>query len=164
MNSNTLLWARLMFSLFCYVLVGFLFALTPLWADAFGMNAALANGKALALSRVSLIVLALTLTWSLAWNRVDVMSWAEGFGWAWILTWGVGLVLGLVMGGGITLTLIWAIVVGIAWSGAWSLVGAKNQLLFSFNQFYTVLILVGTAVFGLVLGGLGRLIISLMRT
>ncbi|MBE8988912.1 hypothetical protein [Nostoc sp. LEGE 12450] len=152
-----------MFSLFCYVLVGFLFALTPLWADAFGMNAALANGKALALSRASLIVLALTLTWSLAWNRVEVMSWAEGFGWAWILTWGVGLVLGLVMGGGITLTLIWAIVVGIAWSGAWSLVGAKNQLLLSFNQFYTVLILVGTAVFGLDLGGLARLILLLMR-
>jgi hypothetical protein len=160
MSSKTILWGRLVFSLFCYIIAGFLFALTPLWADALGMNAALANGKALTLSRASLIVLALILTWGLAWNRVSVMSWAEGLGWTWILTFGVGLVLGLVMGGGITLTVVWTVVVGIAWFGAWGLVGARNQLLLSFSQFHTVLILLGTAIFGLGLGAFWRLITS----
>ncbi|MFE1745492.1 hypothetical protein [Coleofasciculus sp. H7-2] len=161
MSSNAIVWGRLVFGLLCYVIVGFLFAWTPLWADAFGMNEALSKGKALALSRASLIVLALTLTWGLAWTKVGVMSRAESFGWVWILTCGVGLALGLVMGGGITLTIAWVIVVGVAWAGAWSLVGARNQLLLSFSQFHTVLILAGTTILGLGLGGLVRQMSSL---
>jgi hypothetical protein len=161
MSSNAIVWGRLVFGLLSYVIVGFLFAWTPLWADGLGMNEALSDGKALALSRASLIVLALTLTWGFAWTKVGVISGLEIFGWLWVLTYGVGLALGLVMGGGITFTIVWVIVVGVAWAGAWSLVGARNQLLLSFGQFHTVLILAGTTIFGLGLGGLGCLMSSL---
>lgn len=158
MSNNTIVWLRLVFGLFCYIFVGFLFASNPFWAEALGMNEALAKGRGLALARASLIILALSLTWGLAWNKVSVMSWAEGLGWAWVLACGVGLALGLVMGGGITLTVIWAVVVSVAWAGAWCLVGAKSQLLLSFSQLHTVLILAGTSIFGLGLGWLWRLI------
>lgn len=157
MSSNAIVWVRLVFGLLSYVIVGFLFAWTPLWADALGMNEALSKGKALALSRASLIVLALTLTWGFAWTKVGVISGLEILGWVWVLTCGVGLLLGLVMGGGVTFTIVWVIVVGVAWAGAWSLVGARNQLLLSFGQFHTILILAGTTILGLGLGGLGCL-------
>jgi hypothetical protein len=96
MSRNAIVWGRLVFGLLSYVVVGFLFTWTPLWAEAFGMNEALSNGKALALSRASLIVLAVTLTWGFAWTKVGVMSRVESIGWVWVLTYGVGIALGLV--------------------------------------------------------------------
>ncbi len=156
MSRNVIVLIKLLFGLSCYVIVGSSFAWTSLWADALGIDE-VSNGKDLALPRVTIAVLALTLTWGLAWTKVGVVSWVKVLGWGWILTWGVGLVLGLLTSG-ITFTVIWVFVVGTAWVGAWSLLSAESQLLLTFSEFHMILILAGTGVFGLIVGVLGRLI------
>ncbi len=155
MSVNLPVLVKLIFGLSCYVVVGSLFAWTSLWADALGIDE-VSNGKALALPRFTIILVALTLTWGLAWTKVGAVSWVQVLGWGWLLTCGVGLILGLVTSG-ITFTVIWVFVVGIAWAGVWSLLSAKSQLLLSFSQLNTILILAGIAIFGLGLGALWRL-------
>ncbi len=154
MSLNLTVFVKLIFGLSCYVIVGSLFAWTSLWADALGIDE-VANGKALVIPRIAIIFLALALTWGLAWNKVGVVSWVKVLGWGWVVTCGVGLVLGLVASG-ITFTIIWVFVVGIAWAGVWSLLSAKSQLLLSFSQLNTLLILVGIGIFGMSLGALWR--------
>lgn len=153
-----IVWGKLVFSLFCYVTLGWLFAWTPGWAEALEYNEVLHQDTAFTLSRIVLIVLTLTLTLSFAWNKFSVMSWAKNLGWCYILSHSVGGVLLLVFGGGITLYVVWLIVVSVAWAGAFGLVGARNQLLLSFSRLHTMLILRVTLMFGLGLGGLVRLI------
>ncbi len=154
MSSNFIVLIKLLFGLLCYVVVGSVFAWTSLWADALGIDE-VSNGKDLALPRVAIAVLALTLTWGLAWTKVGVVSWVQVLGWGWILTCGVGIVLG-VFTTGITFTVVWIFVVGTAWAGAWSLLSA-DQLLLSFSESHTISILAGTVIFGLIVGILGRL-------
>lgn len=154
MSSNFIVLIKLLFGLSCYVIVGSSFAWTSIWADALGMDE-VSNGKDLALPRVAIAVLALTLTWGLAWTKVGVVSWVQVLGWGWILTCGVGIVLGLFTTG-ITFTVVWIFVVGTAWAGAWSLLSAE-QLLLSFSESHTISILAGTVIFGLIVGILGRL-------
>ncbi len=156
MSSNLVVLIKLLFGLACYVLVGSIFAWTSLWAEALGVNEALSNWKALALPRFAIAILALTLTWGLAWIKVGFVSWVKLLGWGWILTCGLGLVLGSFTNG-ITFTVVWIFVVGAAWFGAWSLLSAESQLLLSFSESHTNLILAGTVIFGLVVGILGSL-------
>lgn len=157
MSGNVVILIKLLFGLSCYVIVGSSFAWSSLWSDALGVNEALSNSKDLVLLRVTIAVLILTLTWGLAWTKVGVVSWVKLLSWGWILTCGTGIVLGVVTSG-ITFTVIWIFIVGTAWVGVWSLLSAKNQLLLSFSEFYTNLILVGTGIFGLIVGTLGRLV------
>lgn len=156
MSVNITVLVKLIFGLSCYVIVGYSFAWTSLWADALGIDE-VSNTKALALPRIAIILLALALTWGLAWTKVGVVSWVKVLGWGWVLTCGIGLVLGLVTSG-ITFTVIWVFVVGIAWAGVWSLFSAKSQLLLSFSQIQTMLILAGIGILGLSLGALWRLL------
>ncbi|MBW4663413.1 MAG: hypothetical protein KME01_04305 [Chroococcus sp. CMT-3BRIN-NPC107] len=155
MSRNVIVLVKLLFGLSCYAIVGSSFAWTSLWADALGIDE-VSNSKNLALPRIAIAVLALTLTWGLAWTKVGVVSWVKVLGWGWILTCGVGLVLGLVTSG-ITFTVVWIFVVGTAWFGAWSLLSAESQLLLSFSESHTISILAGTGIFGLIVGILGRL-------
>ena len=156
MSSDLVVLIKLLFGLACYVLVGSVFAWTSLWAEALGVNEALSNWKALALPRFAIAILVLTLTWGLAWIKVGFVSWVKLLGWGWILTCGLGLVLGLFTNG-ITFTVVWIFVAGAAWFGAWSLLSAESQLLLSFSEAHTNLILAGTVIFGLVVGALGSL-------
>lgn len=57
------------------------------------MSESLSQGRVFVLSRAIIIILALTLTWGLAWFQAGAMSWAKTFGWVWVITCGVGLVL-----------------------------------------------------------------------
>jgi hypothetical protein len=155
--SNLVILIKLLFGLSCYVIVGSSFAWTSLWADALGVDEALSNSKDLVLPRVTIAVLVLTLTWSLAWTQVGIVSWVKLLGWGWILTCGIGIVLGSVTSG-ITFTVIWIFVVGTAWVGVCSLLSAESQLLLCFSEFHTNLILAGTGIFGLIVGTLGRLV------
>ncbi|GEM_PF-2149168 len=153
-----IVWIRLVFSLFCYVILGRLFAWTPGWAEALAYNEVLHQRTIFTLSRIALIVLTLTLTVSFAWNKFGVMSWAKTLGWCYILSQCVAGIILLIFGGGITLYVVWLVVVSVAWVAAFSLVGARNQLLLSFSRLHTMLILGITLIFGLGLGGLVRLI------
>lgn len=155
MSRNVIVLIKLLFGLSCYVIVGSVFACTSLWTEALGIDE-VSNGKDLALPRIAIALLALTLTWGLAWTKVGVVSWVQVLGWGWILTCGVGLVLGLLTSG-ITFTVVWIFVVGTAWAGAWSLLSAESQLLLSFSESHTISILAGTVIFGLIVGILGRL-------
>lgn len=149
---------RLVCAFICYFLLGWLFAWTLLWAEALQYNEVLHQHTAFTLSRIALIVLTLTLTLSFAWNKFGVMSWAKSLGWCYILSQSVAVVLLLVFGAGITLYVVWLVVISVAWAGAFSLVGARNQLLLSFGRLHALTILGVTSIFGLGLGGLVRLI------
>ena len=155
MSRNVIVLVKLLFGLSCYVIVGSSFAWTSLWADV-GIDE-VSNGKDVALARVAIAILALTLTWGLAWTKVGVVSWVKVLGWGWILTCGLGLVLGLFTSG-ITFTVVWVFIVGTAWFGAWSLLSAESQLLLAFSESHTISILAGTGIFGLIVGILWRLI------
>lgn len=98
------------------------------------------------------------LTLSFTWNKFGIMSWVKSSGWCYVLSNGVAGILLLVFGGGITLYVVWSVVVSVAWAGAFSLVGARNQLLLSLSRLYAFTILGVTSIFGLGLGGLIRLI------
>ena len=156
MSRNVIVLVKLLFGLSCYAIVGSAFAWTSLWADALGIDE-VSNSKDLVLPRVAIAVLALTLTWGLAWTKVGVASWVQVLGWGWVLTCGVGLVLGLFTGG-ITFTVVWVFVVGFAWVGVWVLLSAKSQLLLSFSELHAILVLTGTGVFGLIVGALWHLL------
>ena len=158
MSSNIVVLIKLLFGLLCDVTVGYLIVWTSIAANIFGeINETLLNGKALALSRAVMIVLALILTWGLAWIKVGVVSWIKVLGWGVILISVLSPVLGVVMGGEIELIVVWEFVIGAAWVGAWSLLSAKSQLLLAFSELHAILILVGTGVFGLIVGVLWRL-------
>ena len=86
------------------------------------------------------------------------MSWIKTLGWCYILSQVGGVVVILLFGGGITLYAVWFVVVIVAWAGAFSLVGARNQLLLSFSRLHTVLILGITLILGLSLGWFVRLL------
>lgn len=156
MSSELVVLIKLLFGLACYVLVGSVFAWTSLWAEVLGVNESLSSWKTLALPRFAIAFLVLTLTWGLAWTKVGVVSWVKVLGWGWILTCGLGLVLGLFTSG-IAFAVVLIFVVGAAWFGAWSLLSAKSQLLLSFSESHTNLILAGTVIFGLIVGILGSL-------
>jgi len=150
-----MVWGQLVLSLFCYVLLGWLFAWTPGWAEALQYNES-QQKTAFILSRIALIVVTLTLTLSFAWNR-GTMGWVKTLGWCYILSHVVVGVLLLVFGGDITLYVIWMVVVSVAWAGAFSLVAAKNQLLMSFIPLHAYVILGITLIVGFSLGWLVRL-------
>lgn len=158
MSSHLIVWGRLLCAFICYVILGWLFAWTPGWAEALQYNDVLHHSPAFILSRITLIILTLTLTLSFAWNKFGVMSWAKNLGWCYILSQAVGGVLLLVFAGGITLYVVWLVVVSVAWAGAFSLVQARNKLLLSFSQLHALAILGVTLIFGLGLGGLVHLI------
>jgi hypothetical protein len=158
MSLSLIVWGKLICAFICYFLLGWLFAWTPLWAEALQYNDVLQHSLAFTLSRIALIVLTLTLTLSFAWNKFGVMSWAKSLGWCYILSHGVAGILLLVFGGGITLYVVWLVVISVAWAGAFSLVGTRNQLLLSFSRLHALTILGFTSIFGLSLGGLVRLI------
>jgi hypothetical protein len=157
MRLSLIIWGRLLCAFICYALLGWLFAWTLLWAEALQYNV-LQRSLAFTLSRIEVIVLTLTLTLSFAWNKFGVMSWAKSLGWCYILSQGVAIVLPLVFSGGITLYVVWLVVVSVAWAGAFSLVGARNQLLMSFSRLQALTILGVTSIFGLGLEWLVRLI------
>jgi hypothetical protein len=157
MRLSLIIWGRLVCAFICYALLGWLFAWTLLWAEALEYDV-LQRSLAFTLSRIGVIVLTLTLTLSFAWNKFGVMSWAKSLGWCYILSNVVAGILLLVSGGGITLYVVWSVVVSVAWAGAFSLVGARNQLLLSFSRLHALTILGVTSIFGLCLGGLVRLI------
>lgn len=146
-----IVWMKLVFSLSCYVMLGWLFAWTAVWDEA------LQQDSAFTLSRVTLIFLTLTLTRTFAWKFFGVISWAKTLGWCYILSHGVTGILLLAFSGGITLYVVLLVVLSIAWAGAFSSVSVKNQLLPFFSQLHTVLILRLTLIFGLSLGMLARL-------
>lgn len=156
MLATYIVWIRLVFSFFCYTLLGWLFAWIP-WEEALEYNEVLHQSTAFTFPRIALIVSTLTLTLSFAWNKFGVMGWAKSLGWCYILSNVTGGILLLVLGGGITFYVVWVVVVSVAWAGAFSLVRARNQLLLSFSRFHTMLILKVTLIFGLGLGGLVRL-------
>lgn len=158
MSNHLIVWVKLVCAFICYVILGWLFAWTLVWVEALQYDDVLHHSVAFTLSRISLIVLTLTLTLSFAWNKFGVMSWAKNLGWCYILSHGVGGVLLLVFGGGITLYVVWLVVVTVAWAGAFSLVSVRNQLFLSFSRLHTLTILLFTLIFGLGLGGLMRLI------
>nr|WP_322714972.1 hypothetical protein [Nostoc sp. ChiSLP03a]MDZ8216257.1 hypothetical protein [Nostoc sp. ChiSLP03a] len=81
-------------------------------------------------------------------------------GWCYILSEVGAIVVILLFGGGITLYTVWLVVVIVAWAGAFSLVGARNQLLLSFSRLHTVLILGATLILGLGFGWLVHLLNS----
>ncbi len=158
MSSDLVVLIKLLFGLSCYVLVGYLIVWTSIAANIFGgINETFVNGKALALSRAVVIVLALILTWGLAWIKVGFVSWIKVLGWGVILMGVLSPILGVVMGGEIEFIIVWEFVIGSAWVGAWSLLSAESQLLLSFSESHTNLILAGTVIFGLVVGILGSL-------
>ncbi len=159
MRLNLIIWARLVFAFICYVLLGWLFAWTPLWAEALEYGVLQQHSLALNLSIIALIILTLTLTLSFAWNKFGIMSWAKTLGWCYILSQGVVVVLVLVFGAGITLYAVWLVVVSVAWAGAFSLVAARNKLFLFFSRLQTLTILGVTSILGLGLGWLVRLII-----
>lgn len=158
MNLSLIVWGKLLCAFICYVILGWFFAWTLLWAEALQYNDVLQHSLAFTLSRITLIVLTLILTLSFAWNKFGVMSWAKSLGWCYILSQGVAGVLLLVFDGGITLYVVWSVVVSVAWVGAFSLVRARNQLLLSFSRLQALTILGVTSILGLGLGGLVRLI------
>lgn len=158
MNLSLIVWGKLLCAFICYVTLGWLFAWTLLWAEALQYNEVLQHSLAFTLSRIALIVLTLMLTLSFTWNKFGVMNWAKSIGWCYILSQGVAGILLLVFGGGITLYVVWSVVVSVAWAGAFSLVGARNQLFLSFSRLHTLTILGVTSIFGLCLGGLMHLI------
>ncbi len=154
---SLIIW-RLVCAFICYVILGWLFAWTLLWAEALQYSDVLHYSLAFTLSRIALIILTLMLTLSFTWNKFGIMSWVKSSGWCYVLSNGVAGILLLVFGGGITLYVVWSVVVSVAWAGAFSLVGARNQLLLSLSRLYAFTILGVTSIFGLGLGGLIRLI------
>ncbi len=159
MSSNLVVLIKLLFGLSCYVIVGYLIVWTSIAANIFGgINETFVNGKALALSRAVITVLALILTWGLAWIKVGVISWIKVLGWGVILIGVLSPVLDIVMGGEIGFIIVWEFVIGTAWFGAWSLLSAESQLLLSFSESRTMMILAGTGTFGLIMGALWRLL------
>ncbi|MBD2565733.1 MULTISPECIES: hypothetical protein [Nostoc] len=74
MFATYIVWIKLVFSLSCYVMLGWLFAWTPVWSEA------LQQSSAFTLSRITLIFLTLTLTRTFAWKIFGVISWAKTLG------------------------------------------------------------------------------------
>jgi hypothetical protein len=157
MNNGLIVWGKLVCAFICYVTLGWLFAWTPVWAEALESDV-LQHSLAFTLSRITLIILTLALTLSFAWNQFGVMSWAKSLGWCYILSQVVAAVLLFVMQGGITLYVVWLVVVSVAWVAAFTLIGVRNQLLLSFSRLSALTILGATSIFGLGLGWLVRLI------